>query len=287
MLTKLAVALIIVLAISFLVLAAWRWTDLRADASAWRQLARFQPTEPLLFDPAMIAGLPEPAQRFFTFSIRTGTPLYTVAEIEMTGDFSLGSKDAPDYMPMNARQIIAAPHGSVWQVGAGQVPMRMSGSDGSLKGESWSRFWLLVLIPVLRAGGDRDHARSALGRFVAEALFWTPAALLPSDRVTWEAVDASTARATVQYDGFTQSVEISVDAAGAPQTIVFERWSNANPSQTYQLQPFGGHLSQFKLVEGFVLPMRVEAGNFFGTDDYFPFFRANVNKISFPQTDTD
>jgi hypothetical protein len=37
------------------------------------------------FDPAMVAGLPEPAQRFFKFAIAPGTPLLPVAEIDMGG----------------------------------------------------------------------------------------------------------------------------------------------------------------------------------------------------------
>lgn len=282
MLIKLALLFVSGIAILLVGLGVWRWTDLRADSDAWQQLARFQVEDPEVFNLEMIEGLPEPAQRFFTFSIRPGTKLHRVVEITMEGDFSLGTKADPNYMPMSARQIIAAPHGSVWQVTAGQVPMRMSGSDGTNQGDSWSRFWLLELIPVLRVGGDRDHARSALGRFVSEALFWSPAALLPSENVRWEAVDSNTARVIVQQDGFEQSVDVTVAENGAPQTIVFPRWSNANPTQQYQLQPFGGHLFNFKLVDGFMLPMRVEAGNFFGTKAYFPFYKATITDIRFP-----
>lgn len=282
MVKRLVLTIGCIIALLFLGLGVWRWSDLRADAEAWRQLTQIQPVAPAVFSLDMIADLPEPAQRFFTFAIMPGTPLYTVAEITMEGDFSLGTKTKPNYMPMSARQIVAAPAGSVWQVNAGQLPMKMSGSDGALKGDSWSRFWLMDIIPVLRAGGDRDHARSALGRFVSEALFWTPATLLPSENVTWEGVNDSTARVTVRQDGFAQSVDVTVDNLGAPKSVIFPRWSNANPAQKYQQQPFGGNLYDFKLVDGFRLPMRVEAGNFFGTDDYFPFFRARVTDIGFP-----
>jgi hypothetical protein len=60
------------------------------------------------------------------------------------------------------------------------------------------------------------------------------------------------------------------------------RWSNANPEKQYRLQPFGGVLSDFREVQGYRLPFRVEAGNMFGTDDYFVFFKAEVTDIRFP-----
>ncbi len=48
------------------------------------------------------------------------------------------------------------------------------------------------------------------------------------------------------------------------------------------LQPFGGYLSEFANFGGFRLPTRIEAGNFFETDEYFPFFKVNVTRIRHP-----
>lgn len=69
---------------------------------------------------------------------------------------------------------LAAPHGFVWML---RIPgaVSLSGSDTG----KWTHFRLFGLIPVARLGSDANHARAAFGRYVAEALFWTPAALLP------------------------------------------------------------------------------------------------------------
>jgi len=262
-------------------LLAWRWTDKNAEKSAWSSLLAHQPVAPAVFDDSLVADLPRPAQRFFRFAIRPGTPLHTVATIRMAGDFSLGTRDNPRYMPMRAGQVLAAPYGFVWRLRAGAW-MRVSGSDGATDGFSWSRFWLFGLLPVARAGGNEDHARSAFGRYVAEAVFWTPAALLPGDNVQWDAVDAATARVTVTQGGMTQAVDVTIADDGSPEKIVFQRWSDANPAKTWQRQPFGGYLSRFEDFGGFRLPTRVEAGNFFDTADYFPFFRVDVSSIEFP-----
>ncbi len=255
----------------------WRWSDHRADAVQRSHLLAFQPATPALFDPAMIEHLPEPARRYFLFTIAPNTPLYTVADISMVGQFSLGTKDAPNYMQMRAQQTLAAPHGFVWEMSASRGPLRISGSDSG----SWTRFWAMGLIPVARLGGNPDHARSAFGRYVAEAVFWTPAALLPGPGIDWEPVDATTARVVITHGGLQQAVELSVDAAGCPRIVRFLRWSDANAAKVYRLQPFGGYLSEFRTFAGFTLPTHVEAGNHFETDEYFPFFCVDVSDVRF------
>lgn len=266
------------LGVTVLALIAIRVLDLQADNAEWARLAALQPDHPARYDPTMVAKLPEPARRFFNFAITPDTPLYTVASLRMGGQFSLGSRDAPNYQPMSAEQILAAPDGFVWRMRL-KGPMMISGSDSG----AWTRFRILGIIPVARLGGDPDHTRSAFGRYVAEAVFWTPAALLPGPGVRWEPVDADTARVTLSSDGLSQAVDVQVDPEGRPTQVSFMRWSNANLEKTYRFQPFGGTLSDFRDVQGFRLPFRVEAGNGFGTDDYFVFFKADITNIRFEQ----
>lgn len=251
--------------------------DRRADRAEWARLTALQPRNPASFSIDMVADLPEPARRYFGYAIKPGAPLWTVAEIDMVGRFSLGTKEDPAYRPMQARQILAAPEGFVWDMRT-RGGMPVAGSDSG----SWTRFRIFWLIPVARLGGDPDHMRSAFGRYVAEAAFWTPAALLPGPGVTWEAVDADTARVTIRRGDLSQGVDVTVDAEGRPIIVSFQRWSNANPEKVHRLQPFGGYLSDFREVGGFRLPHHVEAGNMFGTDEYFPFFVADVTAIRFP-----
>ncbi|MBD3639564.1 MAG: hypothetical protein HUJ18_01090 [Marinobacter sp.] len=259
-------------------LSARRYADRWADWQVMESLVRNQPRDPARFDPAMVDHLPEPARRYFHYTIAPGTPLYTVATLSMQGKFGMGDRDKPDYLAMSARQTLAAPVGFIWSMNARRAWMRISGSDTG----RWTRFWLVGLLPVARMGGTPDHARSAFGRYVAEAVFWTPAALLPGSNVHWELVDVNVARVTVRHGGLSQSVDVTVAEDGQPLQVYFDRWSNANPDKEYRWQPFGGYLSEFREVEGFRLPMHVEAGNHFGTERYFPFFVVDVTEIGFP-----
>jgi hypothetical protein len=274
--TALFVLLVVALA-TVAAMAVWRRSDHRADAAERARLLATREGVQSTFDPAMVAGLPEPVRRYFLHAIRPGTPLATVAEIEMSGRFGLGDRNGPKYMTMEASQVLAAPSGFLWEMRARDGGMTLSGSDSG----DWTRFWLMGLVPVARTGFSADHRRSAFGRLIAEAAFWTPAALLPGPGVVWEAPDPQTARVTVTHDGLSQSVELTIDAEGRATRVVLQRWSNANPRKVWQLQPFGGMLGDEREFDVYRVPTRVEAGNFVGTDAYFPFFVAKVESIRF------
>lgn len=273
------VVFLALLVIGFTLVALWFWrqADHSADQTEWQRLAATQLRQPASFDPAMVARLPPVAQRYFIFTIAPGTPLYTIARIGMTGQFSMGDAADPAYMQMQAEQILAPPNGFLWTMRATRGFLRLSGSDSA----SWTRFWLQGVLPVARLGGTKDHRRSAFGRYIAEAVFWTPAALLPGPGVTWDGVDEDTAQVTVRSGDLQQTVKLTVDANGQPVQVELMRWSDANPDKEYQLQPFGGTPSRFRQFEGFTLPTHIEAGNFFGTKDYFSFFRVDVSDILF------
>lgn len=96
-------------AIAVIALSIWRQVDQRADRAEMDRLLAMQPSAPSQFTADMVSGLPEPARRYFTFAITEGTSLFTVAQIEMQGQFSLGNKDAPNYLNIEASQALAAP----------------------------------------------------------------------------------------------------------------------------------------------------------------------------------
>lgn len=262
-------------------LKTWYQLDVRATERAWRRLAMGSDAPVARFDVSMVDDMPDAARRMFLYMIRPGAPLSTVSIVRMQGEIGFGTRAEPGYMNMRAEQILAPPAGFIWRVSAGEGMTRFRGSDGAVMDDSWSRFWLLGTLPVVQAGGNADHLRSAFGRMAGEAVFWTPAALLPGDGIAWQAVDDDTARVSVSAAGLTQTVDVTVDADGRPTQIVLPRWSDANPGKVFREQPFGGTLHDFRWFGGYRVPTRVEAGNLFGSDDYFPFFKANVEDVEF------
>ena len=139
------ILLILVVAVT-VALWFWRQSDHTADRAVITGLATLQPAAPERFDLALLEGLPEPAQRYFRYTIQPGTPLYTVARISMNGKFGMGNRESPDYVHMQATQVLAMPEGFIWKMSAHRGLLGISGSDT----DQWTRFWLMGLFPVAR-----------------------------------------------------------------------------------------------------------------------------------------
>ncbi|MBD2749631.1 hypothetical protein IC232_23415 [Microvirga sp. BT688] len=261
---------------------AWgvRARDGRDARKAWDALAARAARPMARFDLKMVAGLPDPARRYFMFAITAGTPLRMVAELKMAGEIGLGDQERPNYQPMNAEEILAPPHGFVWMPWIGTGLRRVSGSDGCMEDRAWTRFWLLDTVPVARSRSTPDLVRSARARAVAESL-WVPASLLPANGVTWESIDDDAARAVFPYAGERFALELTVAADGRPLAVAMQRWTNANPQRLFRHQPFGATVVETGTFGGNTIPTRIDASNGFGTEAYFPFFRARVTEASF------
>lgn len=268
-------------ALAVLGAAARRFADERRAAVTWSELAALADPDPRPFDPAMVEHLPGPARRWFRHSLEPGTPMWRVAEIEMEGELGLGDRADPRYQPMRAREILAPPHGFVWRTEVGTWPMRMSGSDGYGGDGAWTRFWLLGLLPIVRSADTPDLLRSAAARGIAEAALWLPAALLPIHGVRWEPVDERRARAVVDHAGLHHAIDLEVADDGRLRSLRTMRWSSANQEGVFRLQPFGGTVIEHGTFDGVTVATRVAAGNFFGEEGYFPFFRIELSRLRF------
>ena len=266
------------LALVLPVLAALRcWRDRRAARLVGQHLRELPATLVQNYDEALVAGLPDLARRYFAQAILPGTPLQLKVELQMQGSFALNGRE----LPLIADQISVLPAGFVWRASIGSGLMRISGSDGYLaSGPSWTRFWLNRLVPLVHAGGSVDHARSCMARMASEAV-WNPAALLPQNGCQWRALAAD--RAEVSFPALPEirPVEFRFGPDDRITEILTERWSDANPEKTFKFQPFGGKILEWSRVQGFLIPTRVEIGNFFGTAQYQPFFKVQITSAHF------
>lgn len=277
--TLLALAGLLIAAVA---LGLWVNSRDRAQAArVWAALEGAREADPLRYDPAMVADLPEVAQRYFARAIDPGTPLHRIVRLEMAGSFIMNG----NAMPMHARQILAPPaQGFVWQADVGAGLMRFGGSDGYHKAsgaeESWTKFWLRGLIPLARIGGTSDHASAAATRVMLEAV-WAPATLLPYFGAEWVQTGPDSAEIRFADTQGIEPMQITLDSIGNPIEVWALRWTDANPERVHRLQPFGGRMLEMARHQGFLVPSRVELGNMYGTPDYAPFFLATITRAEF------
>lgn len=259
-----------------------RFRSARNEAEAeFNRLAMPRRPTTSRFDPAEVAHLPEVARRYFAFAIAPGTPLFTVAFLEMEGTFLLGDKDSYQSYAMAAREVIRQPDEFVWLPRLSNGPLVVSGSDGLASGKAWTRFFIAGTVPVASVDSSPDMVRSAGFRGAAEAALWLPTTLLPSRGARWEQAGPDQARVTIQGGGHPVTLLLTLGKDGAVREVTGQRWSNANKDKAFRLQPFGGTITAHRRFAGFTIPSEVAMGNHFGTDEYLPFFQARITGASY------
>jgi hypothetical protein len=240
------------------------------------------PTDhPTHFEPAMVADLPEIAQRYFRHAIAPGTPLYSSVELEMEGNFLLGDKDKYQTYAMSAREVLRAPDQFVWMPRMRSRMMTITGSDALVDGKAWTRFWMLGLVPVAQDRTSPDLVRSAQFRAAVESALSLPTSLLPQKQVEWEQIGKDRARVTLHRFVPAIVLDMTLDPSGAIREVVGQRWSNANRDKTFRLQPFGGTMGADRTFQGLTTPTEIAAGNHYGTAEYLPFFQVRVTKARY------
>ena len=283
--TLFKIVLLVLAALLVAAVALGFWVNFRDRAQAarvWAALEGAREADPQHYDRAMVANLPEVAQRYFTRAITPGTPLHRVVRLEMAGSFIMNGNE----MPMTARQILAPPgQGFVWQAEVGTGLMHFAGSDGfhAPPGgavDSWTKFWLRGLIPLARMGGTEDHARAAATRVLLESI-WAPASLLPQFGAEWVQTGPDSAEVRFACAQEIEPMQITLDAQGNPLEVWALRWTDANPERQHRLQPFGGRMLDMTRHQGFLIPSQVELGNMWGTPEYAPFFLATITSAEF------
>jgi hypothetical protein len=238
----------------------------------WLSLS--QPTgQPDAFEPAMLAGLPEPARRWLTHAIAPGTPLFGTVDLTMRGQIRLGA-----WRPFTARQVLAPPSGFIWAATARLFGLPVRGFDRYSRGSGQMRWRLLGLIPVM-AGTGSDVTHSAAGRLAGEAV------LLPTAfrHARWSpGPTADTATATWRIDQHTQDVDLQIDAHGRLRSLVEQRWGNPDRAP-FGRYPFGVTVEAEGTFAGITIPARFRAGWWWGTDrqDDGEFFRAHITDATF------
>lgn len=251
----------------------------RKDSRQYEEITRLLQTPPgkEAFNEQMVAGLPDIVRRYFLHAIEPDTPLADSVSLKMSGTFRL--KPDGDWLPMTGDETLNLPKGFIWRAKVGTGLMSFSGADYYFAGNGRMKFGIWGIIPVASATG-RDTARSSIGRFVAEA-FWLPSALLPQRGVKWEAVDDESAKAVVNVDGEIVNITFQIAPNGQLLQILLSRWGDKTADGSYGYAPFGGEVTAERRFGGFTIPAELGAGWWFGTDQYFEFFRAKIEEAAF------
>jgi hypothetical protein len=251
-----AIAVLAVVAISAAAYGSRRWTETTRGLRVRLEAARLPPAA-ARYDVREIEGLPAPVRRFFRAVLTDGQPIVTAVSVEHSGSFDMG-KAAPQWKPFSSRQrVVTRRPGFDWDARIMLLPgVPVHIHDAYVAGNGLLRGAVFGLIPVVNMEDSPELARGELLRFFAESA-WYPTALLPSQGVRWQAIDDSSARATLTDGAISVTLTFRFQPDGPIDTMRAESRGRAVGGVTVAT-PWQGRFWNYEMHDGMQVPMEGE-----------------------------
>jgi hypothetical protein len=248
------------LALAAFALAAWgahRWDSAIRALAVRLEAGRIDPGPLTRYDARELEGLPAPVQRYFRTVLKDGQPIVGAVSIEMAGRFNLSATGA-QWKPFTSTQrVIARRPGFLWDARIAMLPgLSVRVVDSYIAGQGLLHATLQGLFTLAEMRGEGEIARGELMRWFAESA-WYPTALLPSQGVRWQAVDAGSARATVVDGPLRLSLLFRFDDAGRIASFRAEERGSVVDGKTV-MAPWEGVWSNYRTHEGMQVPFTGE-----------------------------
>jgi hypothetical protein len=190
-------------------------------------------------------GLPAPALRYFRAVLKDGQPFVRAVSIEHTGTFNM-SKTGEQWVPFTSMQrVVTRRPGFVWDA-------------------------RMCMMPKL--------AHGELMRFYAEGA-WYPTSLLPSQGVTWEAIDDSRASATIADGTTTVKLVFQSDFEGLISSIHSDgRYREADGMLVST--PWQGRSWGYEIRDGMLVPLEGEVAWLLPGGEQ-PYWRGRISRLNY------
>ncbi len=229
------------------------------------------------FDPMQVSDLPEPVQRYFAYVFRGPIQPYKAVRLEAAGDFRRPLME--HFEPTTAEQVIAI--GAPALMFSATTPIYPGvwarPYDFFAEGEMEMKAKIMSTITVVDEKESTELNRISLRRWLLESPLY-PQALLPGGPVTWEAVDAMTARAIIRADGLQADLLFHFNAEGQITYLSAEQ----DGDLTTPYHGSGEHVTRtnYRQVSGMMIPHSFTISRAAG-GKVFPFFEAKLTSIAF------
>jgi len=271
----LGVMVIIVIA---LVYGSHRWQSATKEIHAKLGAARF-PIGAKIYSPNELIGLPAPVQRYFHAVLKDGQPIVLAVSVEHTGTFNM-SETGEQWRPfISTQRVITQRPGFDWEGRIAMMPgLTVRVHDAYIAGEGILHASLFGLLSLVNLRGTPEMAQGELMRFFAEAA-WYPTALLPSQGVQWEAVDNTSAKATLKDGETILTVLFRFDENGLIKSVRAEARGRTVAGKVIPT-PWEGRWRNYEIRDGMHIPLEGEVA-WLLPDGPKPYWRGAIKRISY------
>lgn len=237
------------------------------------------PSPPTRYDARELEGLPAPVQRYFRTVLKDGQPIITAVTIAIAGTFNM-SATGEQWKPFTSRQrVVTRRPGFVWDASISMLPgLTVRVVDSYITGKGLLHATIEGLITMADIRGEGEIARGEFMRYFAE-MAWYPTALLPSQGVRWEAVDAHSAHATLVDGPLTLTLLIRFNDAGLIGSFRAEARGGMVGNKLV-MAPWEGNWSNYQARDGVQVPFAGEVA-WMRPEGRKPYFVGTVTSLTF------
>lgn len=191
--------------------ASWKF-DKTVTKDVTRLFAAAPKNQRTIITATMLDGLPAPVQLWLQNSGSIGKEKIYTVRLKQNG-LMRTKPEQEKWMHAVAKQYITVDNPAfVWNVALDMIPfIPVTGRDKFVDGKGQITIRLLSLIPMINSA-DAKIDQGALQRYLAEMAWYPSAALSPY--IKWEAIDATSAKATMTYKGVSGSVVFYFNSQG-------------------------------------------------------------------------
>jgi len=237
------------------------------------------PITPATYNSTELNGLPAPVQRYFRAVLQDGQPMIEAVSLEQSGTFNL-SESGEQWKPFSATQrVVIRRPGFDWEGRITMMPgLTIRVHDAYIAGEGILHASLFGLLSLARQRGTPEMAQGELLRFLAETA-WYPTALLPGQGIQWEAVDDTSARATLKDGETTVSLLFLFGEDGLIRSARAEARGRMVSREVIPT-PWEGRWSNYELRNGVRIPLVGEVA-WILPEGAKPYWRGRITSIKY------
>lgn len=180
---------------------------------------------PALITETHLRGLPEVVQWYLKYTHIIGKEPIRTVHLKQKGSFR--TKEGQKWLPLVAEQYYTVqPPAFLWHGVIKQNPLlSISARDRFSDGHGSLLVKLLSLVTLVDARGP-EADQGELLRYLSE-MVWFPTAWL-ADYIEWQAIDAQSARATIQHRGVTASAVLFFNGQDQLMRMIAQRYRLVN-----------------------------------------------------------
>jgi hypothetical protein len=237
------------------------------------------PISPTIVSFRELEGLPVPVQRYFRLALKEGQPMIAEARIRHRGTFDMGNSSS-QWKPFTSNQeVVTRRRGFDWDANIAMLPgVSVRVHDAYVAGEGILHAAVLGLFSVVDLRGSQEIALGELMRFVAESA-WYPTALLPSQGVRWEEIDARSARASLTDGAINLTMVFTFNNQGLIESVRADSRGRTVGKETIPT-PWQGRFWNYQQRDGMTVPFEGEV-EWLLPEGPKPYWRGRIEYLSY------